>query len=71
MHEVQRTGHSHRNSGKDLAVCIALGIAMGAATIPLSPFLARKGEEIISEGHPQTPGKGASPLCTPHISAAC
>ena len=41
------------------------------STIPLTPFLPRKGEEIISEGHPQTPGKGASPLCTPHISAAC
>ena len=37
-------------------------------TIPLAPFLARKGEEkdIVSEGHPQTPGKGASPLCTPY-----
>ena len=35
------------------------------STIPLAPFVARKGEEIVSEGHPQTPGKGASPLCTP------
>ena len=23
---------------------------------PLSPFLVRKREEVISEGHPQTPG---------------
>ena len=48
-------------------------------TIPLTPFLARKGEEFVAEGHPfdklragsQTPGKGASPLCTPHSSSAC
>ena len=40
-------------------------------TIPLTPFLARKGEEFISEGHPQTPGKGDSPLCTPPFSAIC
>ena len=32
---------------------------------PDPPFLARKGKGIISEGHPQTPGKGAPPLCTP------
>ena|GEM_PF-5373660 len=32
---------------------------------PPTPFLARKGVEIISGGHPQTPVKGASPLCTP------
>ncbi len=37
------------------------------STIPLSPFRARKGEEFIAEGHPQTPGKGAWPLCTPHV----
>ncbi|MEK7814614.1 MAG: hypothetical protein AAB291_01705, partial [Chloroflexota bacterium] len=30
-----------------------------------TPFLARKGEEIVFGGHPQTPGKGAKPLCTP------
>ena len=26
---------------------------------------------MISEGHSQTPGKGASPLCTPQLSSAC
>ena len=35
---------------------------------PLTPFLASKDGGIISEGHPQTPGKVYSPLCTPHIS---
>ena len=30
---------------------------------------SRKGRErVISEGHPQTPGKGVGPLCTPCIS---
>ena len=43
-------------------------IRLRRTTIPLAPFLARKGEEIISEGNPQTPGKGAPPLCTPQIS---
>ena len=33
------------------------------------PLLGR--EEIISEGHPQTPGKRALPLCTPRYLAAC
>jgi len=47
------------------------GCGKTLSTIPLAPFLARKGEEFISEGHPQTPCKGASPLCTPHFSAAC
>ena len=45
------------------------------STIPLTPFpsmdsgqaLARKGEEIVPEGHPQAPVKGASPLGTPYI----
>ncbi len=35
------------------------------STIPLSPFLVRKGVGVISGGYPQTPSKGASPLCTP------
>ena len=30
-----------------------------------APFLARKGAGFVSGGHPQTPAKGASPLCTP------
>ena len=49
------------------------------STIPLSPFLNRKGDRIVSEGHPfdvlragsQTPSKGASPLCTRYYSSAC
>ena len=38
------------------------------STIPLTPFLARKGEKKNKrfEGHPQTPGRGAQPLGTPH-----
>jgi len=35
----------------------------------LSTFLATWGEEIMADGHPQTPGKRASTLCTPHVSA--
>lgn len=37
------------------------------STIPLTPFLARKGEKEnkIFEGHPQSPGRGALSLCTP------
>jgi len=37
------------------------------STIPLTPFLARKGEKKnkIFEGHPQSPGREATPLCTP------
>ena len=31
----------------------------------------RRGQYFVSEGHPQTPGKGATPLRTPHISAIC
>lgn len=27
----------------------------------------REEEENVAEAHPQTPGKGAGPLCTPHI----
>ncbi len=33
--------------------------SMGLRTGPLSPFLARKGDEIRFGGHPQTPSKGA------------
>ena len=29
------------------------------------------GNEIVSERRPQAPGKGASPLCTPHLSSVC
>ena len=28
-------------------------------------YMPGRGPEFVSEGHPQTPGKGASPLCTP------
>ena len=35
------------------------------------PYLSRKEKDFISEGHPQTPGKGAPPLCTPRSSVAC
>ncbi len=37
------------------------------STIPLAPFLARKGEEIASGGHPQTPAirRRRTPLWTP------
>ena len=39
---------------------------------PPDPLPSQEGgREIISEGHPQTPAKGAKPLCTPHISAQC
>ena len=38
------------------------------STIPLGPSLARKGVEIIPEGHPQTPGNPeASGLHTPNF----
>ena len=41
------------------------------STIPLAPFLARKGVgQLISEGNPQTPGKGGfAPLHTPYFIA--
>ncbi|HEU0020688.1 MAG TPA: hypothetical protein VFR55_03310, partial [Dehalococcoidia bacterium] len=35
---------------------------------PPTPSLVRKGVEIVSGGHPQTPAKGASPLWTPLFS---
>ena len=37
-------------------------------TIPLTPFLARKGEEFVAEGHPQTPGNPDMSGRTPHSS---
>ena len=30
----------------------------------------QEGVRFVAEGHPQTPGEGASPLCTPHSSEA-
>ncbi len=41
---------------------------VGKASSDLTPFLARKGEEVISEGHPQTPGNpDLSGLHTPYF----
>ena len=37
------------------------------STIPLAPFLARKGGKIVSEGNPQTPGRGFTPLHSPIV----
>ena len=67
--------------GPQDTVLIPSRVLKNPPTIPLTPFpsagsgqaLARKGEEFVSEGHPfgklragsQTPGKGASPICTP------
>ena len=43
---------------------------MGARTIPLAPFLRGRGKKLkLSGGHPQTPGSGAAPLCTPRMHA--
>ena len=43
---------------------------MVARTIPLAPFLSGRGKIIwLSGGHPQTPGSGAAPLCTPRMHA--
>ena len=37
---------------------------------PWPPSCPGRGKKISSEGHPQTPGKGAAPLCTPHFHRA-
>ena len=36
-----------------------------------TPSWIGRRKNTLSEGHPQTPGKGASPLCTPRISVGC
>ena len=41
-------------------------VSVVARTIPLAPFLGGRGQKLkLSGGHPQTPGSGATPLCTP------
>ena len=35
------------------------------STIPLTPFLARKGEKSVSGGYPRTPSKGLRPSAHP------
>ena len=41
-------------------------VSVVARTIPLAPFLGGRGKKLkLSGGHPQTPGSGATPLCTP------
>ena len=50
---------------------VLIPMAFGT-TIPQTPFLARKGEEFVAEGHPQTPvreGYGLSGLS--HTTSAC
>ena len=46
--------------GGELAGCLA-----SLSTNPPGPLPGQEGGEIISEGHPQTPGKGASPSAHP------
>ena len=45
-------------------------VSIGAHTIPLAPFLSGRGKIIrLSGGHPQPPGSGAAPRCTPRMHA--
>ena len=52
--------------------CCSNGLRKNSSSPPYTPLLSSgKREKTISEGHPQSPCKGAPPLCTPRSPAVC